>query len=313
MANKTDLVSDVDIQVFLENHHNQSVNNLQKLSGGKHSEAFSYTHDNRDYVIRFNVSDRGFRKDQYVYQNFSGNGVVISEIYALGTFCIGIYYCISEKVHGETARQEYMKGDYRSLPLQFEMIEKIKGIKIPTEYAGFGEWEPDNFELNSSFLNYVQSIYTTKNLVDWNELSKLPYFNRDFTDYLFEKLNYYIQYSPDIRELLHGDFGNENLFLNNRKISGVIDWERSLYGDHFLDVGRVVLFCPNREATVTAALEYYRKNGAKNYKERIMMGVYFAMLRNYGLAARDGNEASCINSPKRIKEFERLMGGVGDT
>lgn len=307
MQNDVTLVTIEEAMQFLVGFYHKQVSNVEELSGGKHSWAFSYACSDKNYVVRFNTDDRGFLKDQYVWQLFCNKDVPIPQVYSVGIMKNNIYYCISEKILGETIKQQYSVGDYSSLPVQFETIEKIKDIGIPAKHFGFGEWEPSGAGLEPSFNEYVKSIYSTKKLVDWDELGRLPYFDRGFVDYLIEKMNYYIQYSPNVRELLHGDFGNDNLFINSNKISGVIDWERSLYGDHFLDVGRVVLFCPSREATVAAATEFYRNSGHTNYKERIALGVYFAMLRNYGLAAQGGNEASCINSPKRIKEFEFLM------
>jgi hypothetical protein len=38
-----------------------------------------------------------------------------------------------------------------------------------------------------------------------------------------------------------------------------------------------------------------------------MLGVYFAMLRNYGTAATEGNEVSIKRTPERLKQIEELM------
>ena len=101
--------------------------------------------------------------------------------------------------------------------------------------------------------------------------------------------------------------GNDNIFILDGKATGIIDWERLRIADHFLDVGRVVLFCPNRKETVGAALMFY-EGKYEHYKERIMLGVYVAMLRNYGSALKDANEASCKSTLSRIQEVEEFMG-----
>jgi hypothetical protein len=68
-----------------------------------------------------------------------------------------------------------------------------------------------------------------------------------------------------------------------------------------------VLFCPNREVTVTAALDFYSKLDYPYFKERIALGVYIAMLRNYGAALTEGKESSCRKYPNTIQQFEGLI------
>jgi thiamine kinase-like enzyme len=157
------------------------------------------------------------------------------------------------------------------------------------------------------FQEYLESMYNSNDIVDWEKLKSLPFFDQDFLDHLIKKVEALVKYSDNTRELSHGDFGNDNLFIKDGKISGVIDWERARTGDHFLDVGRVVLFCPSRGATVKAVLDFYKDKSYEHYKERIALGVYVAMLRNYGSALSEGKESSCRNYPNIIKQFEELF------
>jgi hygromycin-B 4-O-kinase len=308
MSQERTLISDIEVQKFLNEHHNKTVIELTYLTGGKHSEAFSYTVDSKNYVVRFNEKDRGFLKDRYAYEHFSKDILPIPQVYDIGKYKDGVYYCISEKVIGETVRAQYNAEDFSSLFVQFEMIEKIKEVRIDKENAGFGEWDNGEAFKFSTLSEYIRSVYESKDMIEWENIKLLPYFEQDFVNYLIEKVEHYLPYSNDVHELVHGDFGGENLFVYNSNVSGIIDWDRSLFGDHFLDVGRVVLFCPNREATVTSALDYYKDKEYEHYKERIALGVYYAMLRNYGVAVQMGNKASCDSSRQRIKQCEDLIG-----
>lgn len=78
--------------------------------------------------------------------------------------------------------------------------------------------------------------------------------------------------------LVHGDFGNDNFFIQD----GVIDWEKSFVGNHFVDVGRIVLYCPHRMKSSLVALDFYKYDG--NFKDKILFGVYYTMCTNYGAA-----------------------------
>ncbi len=307
MYKKEDLPTIDDVNFFLEKYYVQKVEELTFLSGGKHSLAFGYTVDSAKYVIRFNQSDRGFLKDKYAYENFNTNEVTVPKVFSIGGYAEDVYYCISELMVGTTPKDQYKQGDFSSLPLQFEMIEKIKDFKIPEEYDGYDELEIDGATRFTTHIDYMMDIYVSNDKFDWNKLKTLPFFDQSFVEYLVSKVKEFSKYSENIREVVHGDFGNENMFIKDEKVTGIIDWERLKFADHFLDVGRVVLFCPNREETVRAALDYYKDKGYEHYKERIMLGVYFAMLRNYGAAATEGNEVSCSNARGRIQQVEALM------
>lgn len=292
---------------FLERFHEDSVTDLYFISGGKHSEAFSYVTQENIYIIRFNKSNRGFLKDLYAYEHFSNGEILIPKIYDIGNYSDDIFYCISEKIEGETPKEMYKRNDFTSLYIQFEEIEKIKNLEIPKEYSGFGEFEINTDTKFVSFKEYLENIYNSNDIIDWEKVKLIPFFNQEFFEYLVKKINELTEYSDNVRNVAHGDFGNDNLFIKDEKISGIIDWERSRIGDHFLDVGRVVLFCPNREATVRAVLDFYKDKNHKHYKERIALGVYVAMLRNYGIALSEGKEGPCRNYPNTIKQFEELM------
>jgi hygromycin-B 4-O-kinase len=301
-------IDEATVKNFLERNLKLSAENVVLLSGGKHSLAFGYTTNATKYVVRFNQSDRGFLKDNYAYENFNTNEVPIPKIFSIGEYTDGVYYCISEMVEGTTPKDQYKNGDFSSLPLQFEMIEKIKDFKIPKEYSGYGELEIVTDTRFATLESYLMNIYTSRDVFNWEELRKLPFFDQSFVDYLVSKVQEFSKFSESVRVVLHGDFGNDNIFINDRKVTGIIDWERLRFADHFIDVGRVVLFCPNREETVRAVLSFYHDKGYEHYRERIMLGVYFAMLRNYGAAATEGNEASCASAKGRIEQIEKLIG-----
>lgn len=304
---KDNLPQIADVHIFLKKNYNQEIRGLTLLSGGKHSLAYEYTVNETKYVIRFNQSDRGFLKDKYAYETFKTNEVLIPKIFSIGEYAAGAYYCISELVEGTTPKDQYKSRDFSSLSLQLEMTEHIKDLKIPKEYSGYDELEIGTDTRFTTLESYLMNIYTSRDIFNWDELRKLPFFDQSFVDYLVSKVQEFSKFSENVREVLHGDFGNDNIFVKDGKVTGIIDWERLRFADHFLDVGRVVLFCPNREETVKAALTFYENYGYDHYKERIMLGVYFAMLRNYGAAATEGNETSCASAAERIKQIEGLM------
>ena len=69
MSLEQTLLSTKEVQDFLNKNYKGSVVELRYISGGKHSEAFSYVQAGKNYIIRFNPNNRGFLKDQYAYNH----------------------------------------------------------------------------------------------------------------------------------------------------------------------------------------------------------------------------------------------------
>lgn len=303
MKQITKHISGADVQKFLETHHNNQIERFVHIQEGKHSDAFAYIHSGQEYIARFNVTDEGFLKDAYAYENFSNAKILIPKIIETGTFNENLFFCISEKVHGETAKEQYNKGDFSSLPIQFETVEAIKAIPIHPNDAGFGKWKVGG-QAEHDFDKYFAEI-CNGGISDWAVFQEIRYFDKDFVEYLLTRIQKYSSHSIGVRELVHGDFGGSNLLVNNGKVSGIIDWAHSFYGDRFWDVGRIVLFCPNKKVTTSAALNFYKD--LPNFKERIAWSVYCVMLKNYGVALQSNQEASCLSSAGRIKEIEEVL------
>ena len=289
---------------FLRGYYPTGVGHVKELNGGKHSKAFSYEYGEQSFIVRFSTENRGFLKDKYAFEHF-GNQIRIPQVVNIGVYK-DIHYCITQKIQGETVRDQYKKDNFNSLSLLYDTVEKISKVTIVG--TGYGYLDLNGNAPYQSSLEYIRSVYGSTDLFDWTEIHRLPFVEKDFTNYVAKKMEHFAQFTTEQRELLHGDFGADNVFVKDNVVSGVIDWEKMRYGDHFLDVGRVLLFCPNRQATTHAAIEFYKDKNIKNWKERAVMGVYHVVLTNYAYAALGGNEASCRSSKTRLGEIEQGLG-----
>lgn len=279
---------------------------LQFISGGKHSQAFSYKTDGKDFIIRFNENSKVFYKDLNAYKDFSSPQIPIPKIYEIGNYNEELFFCISEKVFGQTPKIQYSQNDFSSIALQLEMIEKI--AKIQPNFSNSDSWFEYNINSTktfNTFKDYFQDL--VEEIYKKEIFQKLDYFDENFMNYLIDKTNYYSYFLPPKSEFTHADFGNDNLFILDNKIAGIIDWEKFGMLTKFIDVGRVVLFCPNRKETTSEAIKFYSNLEEQDYKEKIRFGVYYAMFKNYISALMDNKKDSCIVYPDRIKEFEDLM------
>lgn len=294
------------VQQFVNAYYGGNVGIITELFGGKHSQAFSFEYNNNKYVIRTNISDRGFKKDAYINIACRNTNIPLSRVYEIGLLEEGVHFCISDFIQGETARTQFKNNDFSSFPAQFEIIERIAKLSV-NHFNGYGEWEPNGVAIWGSFTDFLCDMYTSDHIHDWTTLRLMPYYEQEFVEYLQRKIDSLLPFMDKEYVLTHGDFGNDNFFMRGNTCSGVIDWNKSFLGNHFLDVGRVVLYCPDRQKSSEAALEFYAKEAYTHYKEQILCGSYFTMLNNYAIAVKNGMESSCKSSRMRIEEVERFF------
>lgn len=74
---------------------------------------------------------------------------------------------------------------------------------------------------------------------------------------------------PRRRDIVHWDFHNNNVLMDNNRVSGVIDWERSYSGDRAFDLAIMLFytwrFRDFREALGCALLERTTKGAVAVY------------------------------------------------
>jgi len=232
----------------------------------------------------------------------------IPAVHENGKFEPGLFFCTSDFVEGQTARMQYKKNNYDSFPLQFDILEKVSKISLPENFDGYGEWSVSGKSSFASFEDFVKNVYQTNNIFNWEQLQEKPLYDEKFTKYLISKIEEYLPLMNDEKVLVHGDFGNDNFFINEEgECSGLIDWNRSMIGNHFLDVGRIVLYCPDKKVSSQAALDFYKDKEHKECRKKILFGVYYTMLNNYAGAVREDMRASCESSAGRIKKIESFF------
>ena len=79
------------------------------------------------------------------------------------------------------------------------------------------------------------------------------------------------QYCSEERYLLHADCGFDNVLSDGKKITGVIDWENSMYGDHLYDIAWLSFWWPEI-GYEPMYLEYSKNKGTdiEHFSERIL-------------------------------------------
>ncbi|MFX0094178.1 MAG: aminoglycoside phosphotransferase family protein [Candidatus Hodarchaeota archaeon] len=250
-------VNEPSVRHFLQEKYAKNVENFQFIKGGQLSQAFSYGVANTEYIIKIRQDLEALEKEKSVFERISQQDptIPLPQIYELGLFQefekSNLYYCISEKCEGQLLFSFSKEALPRFKRPLVEILCKIHQIDI-SDTSNFGLWvdfHQASFLTWEAFLqDYVSSkVDYLRNFFTGNQEELV------FIKQLGEEISDLLQFCPEERYLIHGDFGSHNaLAIEPNKITGIIDWELSKFGDFVYDV---------------AWLDYWGYYDNQNYKD----------------------------------------------
>lgn len=211
---------------------------LTPLTEGEESRAFGFRRGGEDLVLRVNRSDEGFAKDTFIRRIFSSDILPVPEILSLGTLVNGDAYCISRKAPGRTL-QDLSASELEPVlaPTAQIMTAIAKADVGATE--GFGRFDASGRGIHESWRAFLLSIDDPR-CFDWDAQR----IDRPVVKSCLELCRALAAHCPEIRGLVHGDFGSNNVLTDGRRITGVIDWSEALYGDPLYDLANILFWRP---------------------------------------------------------------------
>lgn len=257
-----------DVENALTSFFKGKIEQLTPLKEGESSQAFVFTHENKEYIARINRERDGFDMDTYAYEHFSSPDIPIPKPIHTGSFGNTQYISISEKSPGKIL-EKFSKDEISSLmPSIISTLDAIHATPIPSEET-FGDWKGNK----TTFPNWKSFLADRVNtLRRYNSRpGKAPFYEPFFVEDMLSRYESLIAYCPNTRKLLHGDYGFSNTLSDGEKITGVIDWEQSMYGDPLFDVAWLDLW-DERTPYADIFLKHYTETGVDitHYKERIL-------------------------------------------
>lgn len=221
-------VDNESVLQFVQETVSGDILSLDSITGGELSQAFAFD----DFVIRINTRDGGFKKDAYAYKHFSSETVPIPEILQSGRMNDKLFFAISRKVPGKTI--DHLKKTDKILTSLVTTLDALHHVDI-SGTTGYGIWNTEGHApekdwgtfLLQPILNHSGARHQAfKNSPEEESLIRTIILH-------YERL---IDHCPNARHLVHGDYGFDNTFSDGTDITGVIDWDCSLYGDFVYDI-----------------------------------------------------------------------------
>lgn len=262
-------IENTRVRSFLEEKFSKGISNLVALKGGEGSQAFSFDTPGQGLVVRFNSNSPCYEKDKYAFEHFSSYKIPLPEVLDIGQTPDEYYYAISTRVEGQLIMDLSDDAYGKLFQELIETLDRIHTIDI-SKSNGFGKWEVDGRTETSTWRDYLLAVQGYVEAKDNKpSLYETSFLERDIWEKGYGKMNLLLPYCPEERYLIHGDYGSDNVIVNNGKIAGVLDWVGSKYGDFLYDIAWLNFF-NERKNPIEKFVRYYKDKQIKNFFERVM-------------------------------------------
>ena len=222
---------------------------MTSLTGGDWSQAYALTVDGQQVVVRFGTHGEDYKKDQAVAK-WSSEELPIPRFIELGETESG-FFAVSERIHGDSLDKLDSQRMKTVFPSLFRVMDTIRDIDI-SNTEGYGNWGPDGRGPQTSWqealLQKFEGDQPDSRTYGWRAaLENSPEGARNF-DTGLKVLERLARLMPDERHVIHNDLLYDNVLVDGDRISGVLDWGNSMYGDYLYDAAWL-LYCQPRYTT----------------------------------------------------------------
>ncbi len=255
-----------DVLNFLKVHFDSNIKSVKFIKGGKTSQAFSYTSQGSNFVIRINKKKGRFEKDLYAFNHFKTKTIPIPKILDIGKFNPGYFCCISKHAVGKNLDEWNDDTHRKLLPQLISILKEIH--KLEPLGNGYGDWDTTG---NAPHDSWKDAILPKKDRTDNLESPKASFYEKDVVKRLEIALEKFMPFITEDRYLVHGDYGFNNIVSDGKSITGVLDWGESMFGDFMYDVSWLEFWSSNINYGQIFK-EHYHSNGIEvpNFNERLI-------------------------------------------
>jgi len=156
------------------------------------------------------------------------------------------YYAISERAYGEFIEHRDEAAMQRLLPSLFAMLDACRGVDLSAT-SGFGIWGSDATAPHATWREALLNVAIdapTNRTYGWRARLRQSEFGQRAFDAGYQRLETLVDACPNQRDLLHSDLLYFNVLVRDDRISAVLDWGSSMYGDYLWDLAWLTFWQP---------------------------------------------------------------------
>lgn len=250
------------------------VEQLENVSGGQIAQTFSFIVGGEAYILRLAAHmGANLEKELCIQRLLTSSPVPFPPILHVGRHG-ELHYAISRRMPGTPLTQLSQEAYELTIPALLKTLDDIHGVDV-SETWGYGTFGDDGRGFFPSWRSYLAAIRHEEPEWEfygkWHTLFETTFLERDFWEALYAQMLRLLDFCPEERCLVHGDYGYTNVLSIDGRITAVLDWLDAKYGDFLFDVAGLDIWDPARDMSGHMAA-YYSEKGAHipHYAERVL-------------------------------------------
>ena len=222
----------------------EPIKTLTPLTGGEWSAAYRFCADGLRFVIRLSHTPENFYRDR-IAARWSSPELPIPQIIRIGRHQ-DQYYAISPFFCGEPFEKLPVPDLEQALDNFLSMMTALQSISLDS-MEGFGAITPEGRGAVGCWREALLDVNNDRpdSLTHgWKKaLANIPAIERKYSRF-YERLTKLVQFCPEQKHPIHSDLLYQNLLVDNRRISAVLDWGCAMIGDPVYDIAIFSFFEP---------------------------------------------------------------------
>jgi hygromycin-B 4-O-kinase len=278
---------------ILKGAFGESVTDLSPIEMGELSKVFSFMVKNKPYVVHFRKSRESLDKADYMYKVY-GDKLPIPRVVKSGKID-EIFFIISNKVEGRPVSSYSVPEQKIILDDLVKHYTNMSQITLDS-LKGFGLISPEGTAYSKSWGEVIAGFFKEDQegfYKNWTKLYKESFLEKSLFEEGYLAMMELIKYSPNIPHLVHGDFHLGNMLSDGKQVTGIVDWELSMYGDFMFDLAILHLWSPHLDFPQKVR-NLWLENGTDivNFEERLRSHMLFKAVDGLRFYAKQGVKPS---------------------
>ncbi len=234
------MIHSAAVRRFLVDQLGAEASSVEPLRAGEWSRVYAARRGGEDLVVRFSRYREDFEKDAAVAR-WRSPDLPVPEVLEIGD-ALGVAYAVTRRVRGEFLEALDEPQLRAVLPRLFDALDAARRIDLSST-AGYGGWDVRSGGEHRSWRAAVLSVGTTVppgRGLGWRERLEASPTSAGPFDAALGRLRSLVGVCSEERHLIHDDLLNRNVLVERDRITAVLDWGSSKYGDFLWDIALLV-------------------------------------------------------------------------
>ena len=274
-------IAEAEALALLRERFTAPIEDLSVVPGGAIAQIYAFSVTGDSYILRVappmgaNLEKELFIQGLLALSPASAS-VPIPPILHVGRLG-ALHYAISRRMPG-TPLSELPLSDYEAtIPALLETLDAIHAVDVRAT-TGYGVFADDGTGFLPSWRASLAAVGVEElepeehSNSSWHSLFETTFLERDVWETVYARLVTLLDFCPEDRYLVHGDYGFDNVLAADGRITAVLDWLNAQYGDFLYDVAWLDFWPPSGFAFRERCQAHYaeRNIAVPNYAERIL-------------------------------------------